>query len=125
MNGAQRVTLPLGHEQTAETTDMDLTNNLMDAEPIQTFDGYMGIHCSLEFIVDDGIFLPDSTFQELHKTLHNHIFHTDRSKPPSHHRSPERVSLASPQDGGHLLRLPSQNKQNPKCTVKAHQRSPN
>jgi hypothetical protein len=35
--------LSLGHEQTTETTGMDLADNLMDAEPIQTFDGDMGI----------------------------------------------------------------------------------
>jgi hypothetical protein len=46
MNGAQRVTLSLGHEQMAETTGMDLTDNLMDAEPIQTFDGGMGVLAS-------------------------------------------------------------------------------
>ena len=44
MNGTQLVTLSLGHEQTAETTGMDLTDNLMDAEPVQTFDGDMDIH---------------------------------------------------------------------------------
>jgi len=123
--GAAGDLLSLGHEQTAETTGMDLTDNLMDAEPIQTFDGDMGIHYSPEFMVDDGIFLPGSTYQELHNTLRNHVFHTARSKPPSRHRSPERVSLANPQDGGHLLRLPSQNKQIPKRTAKAHQRPPN
>jgi hypothetical protein len=41
-----------------------------------------------------------STYQELHKALRNHVFHTARSKPPSCHRSPERVSLANPQGSG-------------------------
>ena len=40
--GAAGDLLSLGHEQKAETTVMDLADNLMDAEPIQTFDGDMG-----------------------------------------------------------------------------------
>lgn len=40
--GAVGDLLSLGHEQTAETTVMDLADNLMDAEPIQAFDGDMG-----------------------------------------------------------------------------------
>lgn len=54
-------------------------------------------------MVDDGIFLPGSTYQELHKTLRNHAFLAARLKPPSRHRSPERVSLANQQDGGSKL----------------------
>lgn len=37
---------------------------------------------------DDGIFLPGSTYQELHTTLRNHIFNTARSIAPTRHGSP-------------------------------------
>jgi hypothetical protein len=60
----------------------------------------MDFQYSPEFMLDDGIFLPGSTYQELHRTLRNHVFHTARSKPPNRHRSPERVSLVNQQDSG-------------------------
>jgi hypothetical protein len=66
-------------------------------QSVRPVESTVGIYYSPEFMVDD-IFLPGSTYQELHKTLRNHVFHTARSNPPSRHRSPKRVSLANPQD---------------------------
>lgn len=41
-----------------------------------------------DVVFDDGIFLPGSTYKELHTTLRNHIFNTARSGAPSRQSSP-------------------------------------
>lgn len=117
MNGDEDVTqayerraaaglLSLGHELAADIPYMVLTDNLIDAEPIQTFDGDTNFDYSPEVMTDDGIFLPGSTYQDLHKTLRNHVFHTARSKPPSCQGSPERISLTQEHVSG--IELPSE-----------------
>ncbi|KAJ9653932.1 hypothetical protein H2201_009075 [Coniosporium apollinis] len=42
-----------------------------------------------EEMFDDGIFLPGSTYQELHTTLRNHVFNTARSNPATRFETPE------------------------------------
>lgn len=41
------------------------------------------VGCSPDVLTDDGIFLPGSTYQELHKTLRTQIFQTAHSQPNS------------------------------------------
>ena len=123
--GAAADLLSLGHEQTVEIIGVDLIDNLMDAEPIQTFDGDMGFHYSPEFMT--------AYFYQarLTRSFKNHYSITSSTQLVQDHRVAITVPKGSRWQTGRIaaasyhLRLPSQNKRVPKCTAKAHQRLPN
>lgn len=50
---------------------------------------------SPDMLTDDGIFMPGSTYQELHATLRDHVFHTAQSQDPSFQPSPLRIEGAT------------------------------
>jgi hypothetical protein len=71
----------------AVTTDTThLPNSASEVEQIQLDPLFDPVISNVAF--DDGIFLPGSTYQELHTTLRNHIFNTARSIAPTRHGSP-------------------------------------
>ena len=45
---------------------------------------------SPDMLTDDGMFIPGSTYQELHTTLRHHVFNIARSQEPSRQPSPSR-----------------------------------
>lgn len=62
----------------------DLT--LMQSNTLSFHDLDVGV--SPDMMTDDGIFLPGSKYQELHKTLRTHVFHTARSAEASRQATP-------------------------------------
>ncbi|KAK3187317.1 hypothetical protein K4F52_003948 [Lecanicillium sp. MT-2017a] len=70
---------------------IDLTPQYMD-EPFRPYTPDGGS-------VDDGIFLPGSTYHELHSTLRNNLFQEVRSNVPSRHGSPIGDSFPPDNDG--------------------------
>jgi hypothetical protein len=73
---------------------------------------YLGFELSPGMLTDDGIFLPGSTYQELHTTLRHHVFETAMSQEPS-----RQTSLSPSQTDGENTLEPLQQESSDRSTI--------